>query len=57
MLDWQVNDKTVVAADMNNDSWEIDDDPRVMVEGQSGDVCCVNPYPLEGKGALSRTAT
>eukprot|EP01050_Picozoa_sp_SAG11_P012354 SAG11_NODE_1367_length_5098_cov_4.225445_6_plen_257_part_00 len=55
-LDYDPIGKTVVAADSENDMWEVDDDPRVMVEGQSGDVTCVAPYPVEGKAHIYATA-
>lgn len=34
-----------VAADSENDIWEVDDNPRVMVEGQSGHVFGLSPHP------------
>ena len=47
-LDCMPGSDTFVAADSENDIWEIDDDPRVMVEGQSGDVNGLAGYPVEG---------
>ena len=38
-------DHTIVAADDNNDVWEVDDSPRILVEGQSGDVCGLAVHP------------
>jgi hypothetical protein len=43
-------------ADSENDIWEVDEDPRVMVEGQSGDVNSVAAYPVPGMEHLYATA-
>lgn len=39
-------DGFIVAGDDSNDIWEVDADPKVMVEGQSGPVSGVAPHPL-----------
>ena len=44
-----MDDDTIVAADDNNDIWELsyqdDDPPRIMVEGQSGEVSGLATHP------------
>eukprot|EP01044_Picomonas_judraskeda_P014565 COSAG03_NODE_2331_length_2879_cov_1.649281_2_plen_494_part_00 len=45
-LDCEANSDTFVAGTDRNDIWEVDEDPRVMVEGQSGDVTGLAPHPL-----------
>lgn len=56
-LDIMPGQDTFVAADSENDIWEIDDDPRVMVEGQSGDVNGLAAYPVEGNEHLYATTS
>ena len=45
----KMEDDTIVAADDNNDIWELsyldDDPPRIMVEGQSGEVSGLATHP------------
>ena len=45
-LDCMPNSDTFIAGDDRNDIWEVDEDPQVMVEGQSGDVTGLAPHPL-----------
>jgi microtubule-associated protein-like 6 len=45
-LDCMENSETFVAGDDRNDIWEVDEDPKVMIEGQSGDVTGLAPHPL-----------
>ena len=41
------DDQKFVAGTAGNDVWEVDEDPRVMVEGQSADVYGLAAYPQE----------
>jgi Ca2+-binding EF-hand superfamily protein len=45
-IDCSPHESFFVGADSENDIWEIDDDPRNMVEGQSGAVMGLCPHPV-----------
>ena len=45
-IDCSPHEAFFVGADSENDIWEIDDEPRNMVEGQSGAVMGLCPHPV-----------